>query len=570
MELLRKELRKLYDQYVKRIKEAQGDPAKIEKATQWYRTARANARKPESFLKRRYDAWKRAKETQYELEDTQKALQRAVDSLSQEIASLSERSAHLLRNHPAELKECEDARREAQAALAAYAECRRSHARAIKSSLGRVRSLQTLLAMLRHIQRVFRGIPTEKGRTEYAKSTGGVWVSPELKHLSMVADSWPGLAFIKMLYEISHGKDMITGQPIPKVSRALMLLFLLPSIVGLGGPLSRLAKKIGKWKVVNLLGRLLARVWGGTKIIAKEAWGMLASAYRSIKNLLFGSTTIRTARIRRTPLTNRELLEMGITPLQKKWLHWVAKKENVRIILRAATRKAIEKITKGAVPKPWFVKAKGVNPHDLFLNPSLNKQHVGLVAHFVPVSADKVKAAMQAAGIKPASSQWKAILRRRESRLENYRLFKKDLKEMQGGKFLTVGGKKLPAAKVKVADRTGLVSVEKITSSGKKYMPVASDLDLFQIIDQAGRQLGEGSFLYDMVIRLLSHAPTRVQHGAITAWSPGGKYSQFAKDIIKDHVLKWNWKNGRFVPGAKEPLVIFGANSAHLGAAKVR
>lgn len=579
MELLREEKQRIYREYVRRVKETDGNLELLKKASEWYRKANQDARKPEAFLKRRYDAWKRAKNTQYELEDTRKALRRAIEALTQEIDSSLSRSEYLTKRLALEAKACEEALKSARFWQERYQGCIRDQMRALREMRRRVQSMDSLLAILRHIREVLWTAPTSPEAVEYIKSTGKFYVSPEMRRLSETADMWPGLSFIKMLYDIRTGKDMVTGEPIPKVVRGLMAFFLVLSLIGLGGVGSKLARKIGNSAVVKGLVKMAGWLWKRGKGTAKGILRSIVRAYTWLKGKIFGPKLfkVKVVPIGKKLLTDKELAEHGISRLQKLWLQWVAKAEKVRIIIRGAKESSINQIRKGALPKPAYVKAKTVNEYDLFLNRALKQEHIGLVSHFQPSKLRRVRKRMKAAGIDPKSARWKEILKRREERLKNYKLFEKDYKALEKGEFRTTRDRmvtghnrapdRIPAGRIKVQDKTGLVTMDVVTSSGRKRVPLTGDMDLFQIVNEAGMQLGENSYLYQMVIRMLSHSPTNVLHGAHTAWKPLKKYYEMYRDIILGHGRKWKFTNGKLKPTTGDPLIMIGPKGAKIGAA---
>jgi len=227
----------------------------------------------------------------------------------------------------------------------------------------------------------------------------------------------------------------------------------------------------------------------------------------------------------------------GVSAREADWLAGFAKAKKISIVFRSRAEESLAWLKKGAMLKPYWVKAKNVSWLDVqYLG--YKAEDVGRVVMREPPSIASLESELEVAGVRKGSTEYQEVLERWEERSKDYH---KELKEMESwnrqehikGKWPWQDNGVDPfvqrdehfAYRFRLSkdahDPRSLVP-EIFNPATKKWGSITGDIDLIAITKADGSALSDLEHVE--ILKDLRNSPFGSQHPESATWTKGNEF----------------------------------------------
>jgi hypothetical protein len=227
----------------------------------------------------------------------------------------------------------------------------------------------------------------------------------------------------------------------------------------------------------------------------------------------------------------------GVSATEADWLSEFTKAKKISVVFRSRAEESIEWLKKGAMLKPYWVKAKNVSWLDVqWLG--YKAEDVGRVVMREPPSLAYVEADLAENGVTAGTTEYQEVIERWQERKSNYL---KELHEMEKwNKARDIKGKwpwqengvdptvqadesfRYKFRLVKDAHDPGALVPEIFNPQTKKWGSITGDIDLIAITKADGAALSDAEHV--KILKELRTSPFGSQHPESLTWTKGDKF----------------------------------------------
>lgn len=275
------------------------------------------------------------------------------------------------------------------------------------------------------------------------------------------------------------------------------------------GPVKKAAKAAGK-----MAKSAPVRMAGKAAKFGKGLFGKVGALFEKVKkgvgkvvDTLKGKLAVHRLQARIKKMAGK----YGFPPNRLGRFVEFAVKHDLRIWLRKGNPASLRHLEKGAVPKPELVKSKTITKEDLYLNPALKPDDVGLVGYFEP----------QWPGSKPpkgvSDDDWQKVLHRWAQRETEFVDNKKTMELLQKDwRDPARKGLDKEAGNFQVKVEGGVVKAVDVEAG--EVRAIAGDIDVLQITAADGSPARRGGHIDDILLEA-----DLTEHGPHLWWKPKGE-----------------------------------------------